>query len=137
MHGPSRESDVICFGCYNDIDDEDPRCCDKCGLPLCNNESCQDSEQHQPECNFLCSVLPNGEGRKITMDLLNDIPLLHEVVLVLRCLRLRDTNVFGWLNFTSLQSHLEMREETELGERAENVAKFILERSVTMYLRNN
>ena len=70
------------------------------------------------------------------MDLLNDIPLLHEVVLVLRCLRLRDTNVFGWLNFTSLQSHLEMREETELGERAENVAKFILERSVLMYLRN-
>ena len=110
------------------MDEEDPKCCDKCGLPLCNNEGCQESEQHQAECKTLCSLLPNGEGRKISMELLNDIAMLNEVVLILRCLRLRDNNVSGWLNFTSLQSHLDMREETELGERADNVAKFILQR---------
>ena len=132
VHGPSRESGVICFGCYNDVDEDDPRCCDKCGLPLCNNVECQESEQHQAECKTLCSLLPNGQGRKISMELLNDIALLNEVVLILRCLSLRDVNVSGWLNFTSLQSHLDMREETELGERAENAAKFILER----YRRN-
>lgn len=128
VHGPSRDSGVICFGCYNDVDEEDPKSCDKCGLPLCNNEGCQESEQHQAECKTLCSLLPNGEGRKISMELLNDIPLLNEVVLILRCLGLRDNNVSGWLNFTSLQSHVDMREETELGERADNVAKFILQR---------
>ena len=95
---------------------------------MCNNESCQEAEQHQPECKSLYSVLPNGEGRKVSMSLLSDIALLNEVVLVLRCLNLRESNVSGWLNFTSLQSHLGMREETELGERAENVAKFILQR---------
>ena len=72
--------------------------------------------------------LPIYEGRKISMELLQDIALLNEVVLVLRCLSLRETDMMGWLNFTSLQSHLEMRVETELGERAEAVAKFILER---------
>ena len=68
------------------------------------------------------------EGRKISMELLQDIALLNEVVLVLRCLSLRETDMMGWLSFTSLQSHLEMRIDTELGERAEAVAKFILER---------
>ena len=96
---------------------------------MCNNaEQCQESAQHRPECTVLSSLLPNGEGRKISMELLNDIPLLHEVILVLRCLSLREKDVVGWLNFTSLQSHLDMREETELGERAKNVAKFILQR---------
>ena len=65
--------------------------------------------------------LPMYEGRKISMELLQDIALLNEVVLVLRCLSLRETDMMGWLNFTSLQSHLEMRVETELGERAEAV----------------
>ena len=130
VHGPSRESDIICFGCYNDLDEEDPKCCDKCGLPLCNNEDCQEAEQHQPECKILQSIGPHGEGRSVSMELLSDIALLHEVVLVLRCLSLRDKNVSGWLNFTSLQSHLGMREDTELGTRAENVAKFIIQRFV-------
>ena len=95
---------------------------------MCNNNACQEREQHQPECKSLCSLSPPGQGRNVSMLLLNDIALLHEVVLLLRCLSLRDSNVSGWLNLTSLQSHLEVREETELGERAENVAKFILER---------
>ena len=72
--------------------------------------------------------LPMYEGRKISMELLQDIVLLNEVVLVLRCLSLRETNMMGWLNFTSLQSHLEMREGTELADRADAVAKFILQR---------
>ena len=109
------------------MDDEDPKLCEKCGLPLCNNKSCEESLQHQPECKMLNS-LPMYEGRKISMELLQDIAFLNEVVLVLRCLSLRETNMMGWLNFTSLQSHLEMRVETELGERADAVAKFILQR---------
>ena len=99
---------------------------------MCNNfEQCQEAEQHQPECKGFQSI-GSLAGRALTMELLSDIAFLHEIVLVLRCLSLRATNVTGWLNLTSLQSHLEMREETELGLRGEHVAKFVSQRFVNV-----
>ena len=123
VHGPSRESSLVCFGCYSDLDEHEPVCCPACGLPLCK-ESCQSSAQHQPEC-LAFQGLGYREGRDLSMSLLDDTAFLHEIVLVLRCLALRGSNFCLWLSLMELESHLEMREDSELGARGEKVALWI------------
>ena len=55
VHGLSRDSPLVCLGCYSSLDEEDPLTCPGCGLPLCH-ESCQDSPQHQPECSAFQAI---------------------------------------------------------------------------------
>ena len=43
-----------------------------------------------------------------------------------RCLSLRQTDFCKWLALTELESHIEMREGSELGDRGERVAEWIV-----------
>ena len=86
VHGLSRDSGLVCFGCYGDLDDSDDAdliVCPACGLPLCK-ESCQAAAQHQPECRAFQAV-GHREGRDLSLSLFNDIPYLNEIVIILRC----------------------------------------------------
>jgi len=126
VHGLSRESGLVCFGCYGDLDEEgdDLVVCPACGLPLCSVE-CREKDQHKPECCAFQS-LGHREGRDLSISLLDDIPFLNEIVIVLRCLSLRQTDFCKWLALTELESHIEMREGSELGDRGERVAEWIV-----------
>ena len=102
VHGLSRDSQLVCFGCYGSLDDEEPLACEGCGLPLCS-EPCQQAQQHQPECLAFRS-LGTEAGRNLSMNLLSDIPTLHDTIMILRCLSLRQAPDDEWfkLNQVSL-----------------------------------
>ena len=54
-HGMNRDSDLVCFGCYESLDEEDPYACSACGLPLCS-QNCENNSQHLPECKAIQSI---------------------------------------------------------------------------------
>ena len=100
VHGLSRDSELVCFGCYGSLDEEDPYVCEGCGLPLCS-EDCQKQPQHQPECAAFRS-LGSEAGRNLSMSLLSDIPTLHDVVMILRCLNLREAPDDEWFRLNQV-----------------------------------
>ena len=100
VHGLSRDSELVCFGCYGSLDEEDPYVCEGCGLPLCS-EDCQKQPQHQPECAAFRS-LGSEAGRNLSMSLLSDIPTLHDVVMILRCLNLRQAPDDEWFKLNQV-----------------------------------
>ena len=100
VHGLSRDSQLVCFGCYGSLDDEDPFACEGCGLPLCT-ENCQKQPQHQPECAAFRS-LGLEAGRNLSMSLLSDTPTLHDAVMILRCLNLRQAPDDEWFKLNQV-----------------------------------
>ena len=54
VHGMSRDSNLVCFGCYASLDDEEPFACEACGLPICSLECA--NAQHEPECQAFRSL---------------------------------------------------------------------------------
>lgn len=100
VHGLSRDSQLVCFGCYGSLDDEDPYACEGCGLPLCT-ENCQKQPQHQPECAAFRS-LGSEAGRNLSMSLLSDTPTLHDAVMILRCLNLRQAPDDEWFKLNQV-----------------------------------
>ena len=122
VEGLCKESATVCFGCYSELDDDDPECCDFCGLPMCteDKESCQISSRHSPECRMIQSV----NARSQTISLFEDPALLHEAVLVMRTLSLSQEDLE---NFMKLEDHMEatMEEQPEAYERMEKTALFI------------
>ena len=87
VHGPSRDSDPVCLGCYRfltSLDDDELLCSFGCSIALC--DSCNASailegpvEQHLPECQSFRAL----QSEKLHKLLINP-PLLYEVILVLR-----------------------------------------------------
>ena len=70
-----------------------------CGLPICQ-ESCQESLQHQPECE----AFQGAENcKQLSMALLDDIPSLLDVIMIIRCLNLRQSDNDEWFKFNQLQ----------------------------------
>jgi hypothetical protein len=122
VHGLSRDSEIVCFSCYNSVDDEDPYGCDICGLPLCD-QGCQDSKQHKSECTAFNSK-GQAEGRALSLRLLDDIPTLLDVIMIIRCLSLRQGGNDEWFKLNQLQSSPEDDElvDPDLEEAAESAA---------------
>ena len=125
VHGPSRDSDLICLGCYDAIDENDPDCCSDCGLPVCGRseeKGCEKTAQHRAECQAIRKV-----GRSRSLALLDDSALLHDVVLVLRCIDLKESDPEGWEELLQLEGHLEeRRSDDEVVERIERITSFVL-----------
>ena len=90
---------------------------------MCSDE-CQVAEQHLPECRAFQSMGVRG-GRDLTLTLLDQPEFLHEIILVLRCLALRQSDTMKWMNLMELESHMEMREGSEMDERSEKVGLWI------------
>ena len=106
VHGLSRDSSLVCFGCYGSLDPEDPYACPACGLPLCS-ANCQFSPQHEPECQALGS-LGVERGRQVSLELLDDLPTLLDIVMILRCLALKhQCDNDEWFKLNQLQSDTE------------------------------
>ena len=100
MHGLSRDSSLVCLGCYNSLDDEDPLACSRCGLFLCQ-ESCQDSLQHQPECQAFQAI---ESGKDLSLSMLDDIPSLLDIIMIVRCINLRQSSNDEWFKLNQLQA---------------------------------
>jgi len=124
VHGLSRDSSVVCFGCYNSLDEDDPLTCPRCGLPICQ-ESCQESLQHQPECE----AFQGAENcKQLSMALLDDIPSLLDVIMIIRCLNLRQSDNDEWFKFNQLQASSEEDiQDPDLLETTNNVMDIIEE----------
>ena len=156
VHGPSRECDPICFGCYSLLTSPDDAllCAFGCGIPLC--DSCNASatkegpvEQHQAECE---AFRASGSGsEKLQTQSLNT-SLLHEVVLVLRykfypharfnfylahtqlllfprsrCLWLRQKDTSLFSELMLFESHVAERgEDPEVEDRVSAVANVVI-----------
>ncbi|XP_023336991.1 protein msta [Eurytemora carolleeae] len=125
--GPSRDSVPVCLGCYRSIDlqnkysSEDEATlphtlCPRCKWPLCGEE-CSNSPRHKPECYFLFQ-----SGCRVNAC---DTDSLYDVIMVLRCLYLRDTDQEAWVSLCSLQSCDPSSMDDELVDRAKKVANLI------------
>jgi len=127
VSGPARHSDPVCVGCYSPIDlsckysggqegSNSYILCPRCKWPLCS-EQCANSTRHKPECFFLfqsgCRVNPC------------DTESLYDVIMVLRCLYLRDHNEEAWRALCNLQTGDPSKMDEELVDRAEKVANLI------------
>ncbi|XP_059088067.1 SET domain-containing protein SmydA-8-like [Tigriopus californicus] len=124
VHGLARESDLACFGCYSPLDEDDPDACEKCGLPMCSNvDLCQSNAVHQAECDIL-----QHAGRAISLTLLDDLAILHDVVLVIRLLSLRqDSCSSDWQAVAGMESHLEQRSQVpHIQERVGKIKNILL-----------
>ena len=108
VHGLTRDSALVCLGCYGSLDDEEPFACPECGLPLCS-EACQASPAHQPECLAFRS-LGHEAGRNLTLCLINELPTLLDMILLLRCLNLRTVDDDHWFRLNQLQASSETEE---------------------------
>uniref|UniRef100_A0A0K2URL9 SET and MYND domaincontaining protein DDB_G0273589like [Megachile rotundata] n=2 Tax=Lepeophtheirus salmonis TaxID=72036 RepID=A0A0K2URL9_LEPSM len=124
VSGPCRDSSIVCLNCYGSIQDEneDISVCSRCGLPLCGQ--CDESELnlHKPECHALSS---SKRGKRTSLALLDNVSLLFEVVLVLRCLHLRDIPE-NWSHFLGLTSHVGERRDSELEARALEASEVVI-----------
>ncbi|CAB4060244.1 SMYD [Lepeophtheirus salmonis] len=102
---------------------EDISVCSRCGLPLCGQ--CDESELnlHKPECHALSSS--SKRGKRTSLALLDNVSLLFEVVLVLRCLHLRDIPE-NWSHFLGLTSHVGERRDSELEARALEASEVVI-----------
>ena len=144
MTGPSRESEPACVSCYRLIDlsctrPEAGGCsasgvplgvtppppeqgpvphvlCPRCGWPLCSS-TCANSNNHKAECHYLFQ-----SGCRINAV---DSDALYDVVTVLRCLYLRDTNPQAWADLLTLQESNPKELNEELADRAKKVTGFI------------
>ncbi len=165
MLGPSRDSDLCCLGCFrvleegeeevdDDGDDDGLGACERCGLPVCGDESfsCQDAPAHAAgECAVLMSACAGSSvrARSRTSKLLGgdlgkkgacypgvgstvvqhtDFPgHLYDVVLLLKCLSLRSSSPSAWQRLLGMSSHARERsEDEEAAERADRSRAFVL-----------
>jgi len=143
--GPSRESEPACVSCYRLIDlatarPEHHGCsaagvplgvtppppelvapvphvpCPRCAWPLCSS-ACAAAPLHAAECHYLFQ-----SGTRINAA---DSDALYDVVTVLRCLYLRDTNPEAWAALLTLQESNPKELDEELADRAKKVTGFI------------
>ena len=150
--GPSRESAPCCVSCYKLLDlsaeagseditdvDEDEEAapyvrCPKCGWPLCSLE-CAQNPRHAAECFFLskvCHQIGNGTIYLIIRPFQagvefgpDDTDSLYDVVTVLRCLYLMNTDKKAWEALLSLQEANPEALDKELANRAKMVTALI------------
>lgn len=52
IKGPSQITGPVCLTCMQKIDKSNSRECAKCGWPLCKNDTCHESSDHEAECNW-------------------------------------------------------------------------------------
>ncbi|MPC31881.1 SET domain-containing protein SmydA-8-like [Portunus trituberculatus] len=103
--GPTADSFPICLGCHCPImEDGFPRC-PRCSWPLCSLE-CAAAPLHQAECAVLATdtkgvAVPPGYIKTPRYD----------VILVLRCLLLQETNPEAWKKVRAMESHAEKRRQ--------------------------
>nr|XP_045583667.1 SET domain-containing protein SmydA-8-like [Procambarus clarkii]XP_045583668.1 SET domain-containing protein SmydA-8-like [Procambarus clarkii] len=103
--GPRATSPLVCLGCHQLIPGaEFPRCA-ACWWPLCS-EACASSSLHRAECRILAADTsrlgqPRGPGSTPRYD----------VILVLRCLLLRDTDPAAWRRLQDMASHAKRRQQ--------------------------
>ena len=102
--GPTAESFPICLGCHSPIREEEefPRC-PRCLWPLCSPQ-CAAAPRHQAECAVLATdtkgvAVPTGYTKTPRYD----------VILVLRCLLLKETDPTAWEKVRAMESHAELR----------------------------
>ena len=103
MVGPCQETAPLCLGCYRPL--AEPCRCRRCGWLLCS-ESCEESSQHQAECD----VTARSPLGPLTGDEGDD---WYPCVAVLRLLELRETSPADWARLLELQSHDVERRGTE------------------------
>lgn len=92
------------------------------------SESCQDSARHLPECTAI-HTLGREAGRNLSLTLLGDsIPNLMDVIMILRCLWLRNSSNDEWFKLNQLQAFSEDSvENDEEHEEFETVMNQVLD----------
>lgn len=80
------------------------------------------SVQHQPECQVFQRC-----GREKSLALLDDLALFHDLILVLRCIHLREFHPEGFEALMQLESHLdERRQDAEVCQRVQHILERIM-----------
>lgn len=104
--GPTSDSFPICLGCHSPIKEEEdlPRC-PACSWPLCSKE-CGAAPRHQAEC----AVLAMDTKGVATPKSYSKTPR-YDVIMVLRCMLLQQTNPEAWKKVRLMESHAERRRE--------------------------
>ena len=105
VEGPLSTSVPICLGCHIPlIENEDPFVCPECCWPMCSLKCCDDI-QHRKECKIL-----SNDTKKIGVpNSFTDTPR-YDIITVLRCLLLRDSNQEAWECLMKMESHAKTRE---------------------------
>ncbi|KAG0719144.1 SET domain-containing protein SmydA-8, isoform A [Chionoecetes opilio] len=103
--GPTAESFPLCLGCHAPITEEAFLRCPRCSWPLCSQQ-CADAPRHHAECAVLASdtkgvAVPIGCAKTPRYD----------VILVLRCLLLQQTDPAAWEKVRLMESHAERRRQ--------------------------
>ncbi|KAB7504610.1 Protein msta, isoform A [Armadillidium nasatum] len=121
--GPKQNCEPLCLGCYKQLDVSETYECSKCGWPMCGSE-CEDKGYHPLECEaFVAS------GYKPKLEDFSECNPMYESVLPLRCLLLEKKHPKKWETLIAMESHDELRKDTELWETEQkNVVEFLQEK---------
>jgi len=98
---PYTKSKPICLGCYRKVKLQ--YSCESCGFPLCSKK-CETSEDHL----FECDLISKSKWRP-QVDLNNETAPAYGIVMLLRCLSVRQKHPLLWNIFMSFFSHCEER----------------------------
>lgn len=118
--GPKQNSELMCLGCYRQLDSWDKYQCTMCGWPLCGPE-CETRGYHPLECTAY-------QAAKYKPDLkdFGDDQFMYESMLPLRCFFLQNFEKDKWETLMAMEAHNDLRRGTELWEREQtNVVDFI------------
>lgn len=109
----------ICLSCYKTVDGS--KRCPKCGWALCS-ESCMESASHVPECSFT-----QARGKAIPPDVAHSKRPhpLYEIVALLRCLYLKQSNQALYDKLLQLESHTQERMKSGRMEKDKILLKMV------------
>ncbi|XP_068232451.1 SET domain-containing protein SmydA-8-like [Palaemon carinicauda] len=105
--GPPSISTAMCLGCLNPITQPDFPKCPRCSWPLCS-PVCAESPLHAGECAYLST----DTGKKCPPQNLEETPR-YDVILVLRCLALREKKPDAWKTIESMVNYAEKYKKEE------------------------
>ncbi|XP_037789283.1 SET domain-containing protein SmydA-8-like [Penaeus monodon] len=118
--GPKQNSELMCLGCYRQLESWDKYQCAKCGWPMCSPE-CESRGYHLLECTAY-----QAANYKPELKDFGDDQFMYESMLPLRCFFLQNFEKDKWETLMAMESHNDLRRGTELWDREQtNVVNFI------------
>lgn len=105
VRGPSQNTQPVCLGCLNAVDEAAHVDCERCGWPLCS-PTCQHIAEHSSECNLLHSA-----GNTVSINYFNgsEPHPMYQCVSPIRSLLLKDVAPKKWQQLNELESHQNLR----------------------------
>lgn len=105
--GPTGTCFPLCLGCHSAITDLEAFRCPGCFWPMCSPE-CHQKDLHAKECGILAQ-----DVKRVGPPTSLGVTPRYDMILVLRCLLLRESNPTIWDRLMTMESHVDARREQQ------------------------